>query len=85
MEERIRVEERRRKRFIIPIIYFLLEIIFYWLVLSLLQLEFTFKEWSVWSMVLFFLGVAYAVIKTVYIYKRQKDYPREGEITKLFG
>ena len=80
-----RVHERRRKRLVIPIIYFSLEVTFFWLVLSLIQMQFTFKTWDKWSLVIFITAVTYSMFKTIHIYKRQKHYIRESEITKLFG
>lgn len=68
--------ERRRKRLITPIIFFLAEIVFYWLVLSLIQLEFNVKKWAIWAMAIFILGIVYSLIKTVHIYKRQRDYKK---------
>jgi len=87
MEHQIstRIHERRRKRLIIPIIYFIFEIIFFWLVLSLIQMQFTFESWNQWALVIFIAAVAYSLFKTIHIYKRQKNYTRESEITKLFS
>ena len=80
-----RIHERRRKRLIIPIIYFTLEVIFFWLVLSLIQMQFTFESWNQWALVVFIAAVAYSTFKTIHIYKRQRNYTRESEITKLFN
>ena len=68
--------ERRRKRLITPIIYFLAEIIFYWLALSLIQLEFNFINWDIWAILIIIVTSIYSVMKTVHIYKRQKDYEK---------
>ena len=71
----IRIDERRRKRVFIPIIYFIAEITVAWLVLTLVQLNFNILEWSIWSILLFLIVVIYSVLKTVHVYERQKDYP----------
>ena len=73
----IRIDERRRKRVFIPIIYFIAEVTVAWLVLTLVQLNFNILEWSVWSIVLFIMVVSYSVLKTVHVYERQKDYPKD--------
>jgi len=38
--------ERRRKRLVLPMIYFLAEIIFLWLVLALIQVKFNMFDWG---------------------------------------
>ncbi len=76
-DNEIRTGERRRKRVFIPIIYFIAEVTVAWLVLTLVQLNFNILEWSVWSIVLFVMVVSYSVLKTVHVYERQKDYPKD--------
>ena len=66
--------ERREKRFIVPIIYLMAEILVTWLVLTLIQLEFDIREWEVWAIVILFIGGIYSIIKTVNVYQRQKNY-----------
>lgn len=75
----IRTSERRRKRLITPIIYLMAEAVVAWLILSLIQLEFYLQNWNIWAMVLFILGAFYSIAKTLHIYNRQKDYPKENE------
>ena len=74
--------ERRRKRLVMPIIYFLAEIIFIWLVLALIQVKFNMFEWNFWALAIFILGSVYSIFKTVHIYERQKDYPTKKEYNK---
>ncbi len=74
-EKRRRVYERRRKRVLLPAIYFLAEVILVWLILSLIQLNFYFYEWSIWSLFIFFVSVIYSTFKTIHIYRRQRNYP----------
>jgi hypothetical protein len=83
IEEMGRVSERRRKRLFMPAIYLLAEVVVFWLALSLIQLKFTFTSWSAWSILLFLLAVSYAVLKTIHVYKRQKDYPTTKEARKI--
>jgi len=76
----LKSNERRRKRLVVPIIYLLAEMMVYWLALSLIQLEFNVRNWAIWAMIIFILGMTYSLIKTVHIYKRQKGY----EKSKIF-
>lgn len=72
--------ERRRKRMITPLVYCLVELTFFWLVLSLIQVEFSFFSWEYWAIGIFILCLMYSIAKTVHVYNRQKDYPEEKEI-----
>lgn len=72
----IRTDERRRKRMFIPIMYFMAEATVVWLVLTLIQLNFNILEWSIWSILFFIMAVGYSALKTVHVYERQKDYPK---------
>ena len=74
-EKRRRVYERRRKRMLIPAIYFLAEVILVWLILSLIQLNFYFDEWNIWSLIIFIVSFIYSTFKTIHVYSRQKNYP----------
>ncbi len=71
-----KVIERRQKRLIVPIIYFLAEIVVLWLALTLIQLNFDIREWEVWAMIIFFIGLVYSIVKTLDIYQRQKSYEK---------
>jgi len=77
-----RVDERRRKRMLLPAVYLMAEIVVIWLALALVQLKFSFMSWSLWSMLIFVGAVTYAVIKTIHVYKRQKDYLTVKEFKK---
>jgi len=57
----------------IPAFYFLAEMVLTWLVLSIIQVNFDIREWSLWSVIIFILAVAYSLSKTIYVYKRQKN------------
>ncbi|CAA6819782.1 MAG: Unknown protein [uncultured Sulfurovum sp.] len=72
----IRDSERRKKRFIVPIIYFFAESVLSWLILSLIQVEFYISNWSFWAVVVFVLGVGYSIAKMIHVFERQKDYPK---------
>lgn len=69
-----KIRERRRKRQFIPAIYFILELIFMWLVLTILQTDFNPIRWELWSQVIMLSFSAYAFFKMIHIYNRQKDY-----------
>ena len=79
----IRDSERRRKRIILPIIYFLAEAILVWLVLALIQVNFNVFEWSLWAIVIFSIGAIYSIIKTANVYQRQNEYPTKEEYNNL--
>jgi len=76
---RVRDAERRRRRMITPIIYFLAEVVSLWLVLVLIQVNFNVLEWNFWAIVVYALGILYSIIKTVNVYQRQKDYSEAKE------
>ena len=75
--------ERRRKRRIVPIIYFLAEVLFLWLILVVIQVKFNMFEWEFWAIGIFIIGCSYSIIKTANVYERQKDYPTKEEYNKL--
>lgn len=79
----VRERERRRKRTIIPIVYFFAEGVFVWLALGLIQLNFNMFKWAIWAIIIFVLGAIYSIAKTVNVYQRQKDYPTEEEYNNL--
>ena len=70
-----KVQERRKKRKFVPALYFFLEVLFIWLVLTLIQMNFFIQTWELWSLIVFIVAVGYFFIKTVHVYQRQKDYP----------
>jgi len=69
-----KIQERRKKRLFIPILYFIMEMVFIWLVLSLIQLKFDLRDWAIWSIGVFVLLGMYSFSKTVHVYMRQKNY-----------
>ena len=71
-----KIKERRKKRMVIPIIYFIAETTLAWLVLSLIQVDFNIKHWSIWSIIILLLSVSYSISKTIHVYRRQKDDPK---------
>jgi len=75
MRKESTIKERRKKRVFTPIIYFVLECIFVWLVLSLIQVDFDMNSWSLWSKVVLGCFTLYFFMKMRNIYERQKSYP----------
>jgi len=71
-----KIIERRKKRQFIPAIYFILELIFMWLVLTILQVSFNPIDWEIWSQVVMLLFSSYAFFKMIHIYNRQKNYDK---------
>jgi len=76
-ETHVRTGERRKKRMVIPTIYFIAEVVLVWLILSLIQLNFNIKGWAIWSLVIFAGAFIYGLTKTIHVYRRQKNYPTE--------
>ena len=68
--------ERRRKHYITPIIYFLAELSFIWIILSVIEISFNILEWRVWAIIALGVGAIYPAYKTVKIFIRQKNYKR---------
>jgi len=69
-------QERRRKHYITPIIYFLAELSFIWIILSVIEISFNIGEWRTWAIVAFSVGAIYPAYKTITIFIRQKNYKR---------
>lgn len=69
-------QERRRKHYIIPIIFTLLEMTLYWLIISIIEIDFNFKNWDFWGRFGFLILSLYSIYKMMKIYKRQKKYKR---------
>ena len=69
-------QERRRKHYITPIIYFLAEVSFIWIILSVVEISFNIVEWNRWAVVALAVVAVYPAYKTVKIFIRQKNYKR---------
>ncbi len=73
---KLKVNERRRNRKIVPFVFFLGELFFAWLVLAIIEVDFNPARWNTWAVILLVMGVSYSIIKTIYIYNRQRNYPK---------
>jgi len=69
-------QERRRKHYITPIIFTLLEITLAWLIISIIEIDFNIEKWDIWGKFAIVLSSIYSIYKMVKIYKRQKNYKR---------
>ena len=69
-------QEKRRKHYITPIIYFLAEVSFIWIVLSIIEITFDIREWSIWAVVALVITAIYPTYKTLRVFIRQKNYKR---------
>ena len=69
-------QERRRKHYITPVIYFLAEVSFIWIILSIIEISFNIGEWKVWAIIALTVGAIYPAYKTINIFTRQKRYKR---------
>jgi len=70
--------ERRRKRFITPIIYMLAEFTLAWLLLSMVNISFQIQTWNSLSHIALGCAFFYSAYKTYGIFERQKDYKRSS-------
>lgn len=66
--------ERRRKRFIYPFAYFLVQILFLWLLVGLSEFTLYIDKWSSLGKIIFALITLYFLSKMLKIYARQKNY-----------
>ena len=78
----VRVGERRKKRMVIPIIYFMAEVVLVWLIFTLIEMNFNVAEWNVLSILVFVTAVLYSTFKTVHVYRRQREYSNNNEIAE---
>jgi len=73
----IKIQERRKKRKFIPVVYFIVEITLVWLILSIIHVDFNIAHWDKGSIFIFVIIFIYSILKTLHIYERQKDYPED--------
>ena len=71
-----KIKERRKKRMFVPAFYFLAEMVFVWLVFSIIQVDFDIRSWSIWSLIVFFIALIYSLSKMIHVYKRQRNYKK---------
>ncbi|MCH9739757.1 MAG: hypothetical protein K0U38_02810 [Epsilonproteobacteria bacterium] len=69
-------QEKRKKHYITPIIYFLAELTIAWLILSIISVDFNINNWHMLTKAILILVAIYSGYKTYKVYKRQKDYKR---------
>ena len=69
-------QEKRRKHYVTPIIYFLAEVSFIWIMLSVIEITFDISKWGTWAVVALAIGAIYPAYKTVNVFIRQKSYKR---------
>ena len=50
------------------------EVVFLWLILVLIQLNFNIFEWNILAIIVFSIGIMYSIMKTMHVYQRQQDY-----------
>jgi len=69
-------QEKRRKHYMTPIIYFLAELSFLWILISVIEITFDIREWKRWAMVALAMGAIYPAYKMLRVFIRQKNYKR---------
>ncbi len=70
-------QERRKKRYITPIVYALAEITLAWLIISIAMIDFNIYRWNIWGKLILSISTIYSIYKMILIYKRQKNYKRD--------
>jgi len=70
----VRIGERRKKRMIVPMVYFMVEVTLFLLILSLIEMNFNVLEWNIFSILVFVIAVLYSILKTIHVYRRQREY-----------
>ena len=67
-------QERRKKRYIMPIVYFVLELTLAWLILALVNVNFVMSHWNNFSYAALLLVSGYSLFKMYKVFDRQKNY-----------
>jgi len=65
--------ERRRKKpsYIVPIVFFLLEMLMLWLLMSLFNWNIDMSEWNVYTIIPSIIWIIFSSAKLYFIFKRQ--------------
>ena len=69
-------KRRRRPSFVIPVTFFLLEIILMYLVISLINWNFDFDKWHMYTYPFVVVWLIYSSLKLYFVLKRQ-NIPRD--------
>ncbi len=64
-------KRRRRPSFVIPVVYFLLEMVLMYLVMSLINWELDFSLWHVYAYPFVVIWAVYSSLKLYFVLKRQ--------------
>ncbi len=72
MQRHFMEKRRRRPSYIVPILFFLLEMILMWLVLSLFNWGINIFEWNLYSYPVMLLWFLFSGVKLGIVLKRQK-------------
>ncbi len=72
MQRTFMEKRRRRPSYVIPSLFFLLEITMMWLLASLFNWDFNPLNWNIYAYPVIFLWMAFISIKLSIVLKRQK-------------
>jgi len=72
MQRNFMEKRRRRPSYLIPILFFMLEILLVWLVISLLNWDLNILQWNVYTYAIALAWIIFSIIKLMIVLKRQK-------------
>ncbi len=72
MQRNFTEKRKRRSSYAVPVIYFLLELIVIWLVISLFNWDIDIRRWGLYSYIGLALWLSYSSLKLYIVIKRQK-------------
>ncbi len=72
MQRTFMEKRRRRPSYVVPILFFLLEGVMMWLLLSLFNWDFNPLTWNIYAYPISALWIAFSGIKLLIVLKRQK-------------
>ncbi|MBE0498197.1 MAG: hypothetical protein IBX43_03015 [Campylobacterales bacterium] len=72
MQRNFTERRQRRSSYAVPLLYFLLELVMMWLVISLLNWDLDIRQWGVYAYAGLALWLSYSSLKLTIVIKRQK-------------
>ena len=72
MQRNFMEKRRRRPSFVVPIMFFVLEMLMMWLLLGLFNWSLYPDQWNVYSFIMVILWIIFSSVKLRIVLKRQK-------------
>lgn len=72
MQRNFTEKRKRRSSFAVPLLYFLLELVMMWLVISLFNWDLDIRQWGLYAYAGLALWLCYSGLKLYIVIKRQK-------------